>query len=98
MLTSNGLMKLISDIFYSDGINYKRPLQNEILASWNRRRSFDDDMMNTETETIEITVNESDATGITSSEYQDDVTCEFASSQMNSQVSGFFTSTYIKQG
>jgi len=68
-----------------NGINYKRPLQNEILASWNRRRSFDDDMMNTETETIEITVNESVATGITSSEYQDDVTCEFASSQMNSQ-------------
>ncbi len=80
---------------YLDGGSNKSTLQAEVLASWNRRRTSDNDTIvendaakrSSVDETIETTVNES--CGVTSSEYHqqdDDITNEFASSQGNSQV------------
>ena len=65
------------------------------MASWKRRRTSDNDTIvendaakRSVDETVETTVNESCATGVTSSEYHqqdNDITNEFASSQGNSQ-------------
>ena len=62
------------------------------MASWKRRRTSDNDTIvendaakRSVDETVETTVNESCATGVTSSEYhqqEDDITNEFASSQV----------------
>ena len=85
---------------YLDGSSNKSTLQSEVLASWKRRRTSDNDTIvendaakRSVDETVETTVNESCATGVTSSEYHqqdDDITNEFASSQGNSQEGFFF--------